>query len=43
MRTLLREPGDASDEGPVEAAFQVGGLVVTVAVCLVVAVVWLSR
>jgi hypothetical protein len=42
-QTLFHEPEDESEHGPVEAAFQIGCLIVALVVAVVAAATWLSR
>jgi ACR3 family arsenite efflux pump ArsB len=43
MWTLFRETQDRSEEGLFEGALQIGCLIVAVAVCVAILLVWLSR
>jgi hypothetical protein len=43
MRALFREPEDEREEGPIEGAFQIGCLIVTVFGGIALAIVYVSR
>jgi hypothetical protein len=40
---VIREDDDESEEGPIEAALQIGCLIVAVSVAFVALIAWLSR
>jgi hypothetical protein len=42
-RTLLREPEDETEEGPIEGALQIGCSIVALVACAVLVLAWLSR